>query len=284
MLYFVIITARHHDYEVKSMKKVIFAILTIALLGSSLPAQSAKSPIVNAHSAVLMDAATGKILFRKNFLDIMAPASTTKIMTAILALERLSLGKKVCISKNGATCEGTSVNLVCGEQKTVRELLYGAMLVSGNDAAVALAEAVSGSESKFARLMTNKAKQLGMANTRFKNASGLPVIGHYSTAYDMALLTRYAMKNRNFAAIVDTKYKNISGPRTGTVRKLQNHNKLLWKYPYATGVKTGYTINAGGCLVSSATHNGKTLIVVVLKTAVIYNDCIKLFNYGFGLK
>jgi D-alanyl-D-alanine carboxypeptidase (penicillin-binding protein 5/6) len=266
------------------MKKVIFAILTIALLGSSLPAQSAQLPVINAHSAVLMDAATGKILFRKNFQDIMAPASTTKIMTAILTLERLSLGKKVRISKNGATSEGTSVNLVCGEQKTVRELLYGAMLVSGNDAAVALAEAVSGSESTFTRLMTDKAKQLGMTNTRFKNASGLPEIGHYSTAYDLARLTRYAMKNRNFAAIVDTKYKNISGSRPGAVRKLQNHNKLLWKYPYATGVKTGYTINAGGCLVSSATHNKKTLIVVVLKTAVIYNDCIKLLNYGFGLK
>jgi D-alanyl-D-alanine carboxypeptidase (penicillin-binding protein 5/6) len=123
-----------------------------------------------------------------------------------------------------------------------------------------------------------------MTNTCFKNASGLPVIGHYSTAYDMAILTRYALKNRNFAAIVDTKYKTISGPRPREVRKLQNHNKLLWKYPYTTGVKTGYTVNAGGCLVSSASRNGKNLIAVVLKTATIYNDCIKLFNYGFGLK
>jgi D-alanyl-D-alanine carboxypeptidase (penicillin-binding protein 5/6) len=266
------------------MKKVIFFFLTIILLKVSLPAQSAQIPLVNAHSAVLMDAATGKVLFRKNYQDIMAPASTTKIMTAILALEKLPPDRKVHISKNGATHEGTSLKLVCGEQKTVRELLYGSLLVSGNDAAVALAEAVSGSESKFARLMSEKAKQLGMTNTCFKNASGLPVIGHYSTAYDMAVLTRYALKNRNFAAIVATKYKTVSGPRPGEVRKLQNHNKLLWKYPYTTGVKTGYTVNAGGCLISSASRSGKTLIAVVLKTAAIYNDCIKLFNYGFGLK
>lgn len=270
--------------EVRSMKKVFFCGLAITLLWISLVTQAAPIPSVNAHSAILMDAATGEVLFRKNSQDIMAPASTTKIMTAILALEKLSPDKKVRISKKGATREGTSLDLVSGEQKTVRELLYGAMLVSGNDAAVALAEAASGSESKFAQLMTEKAKQLGMANTCFKNASGLPVIGHYSTAYDMALLTRYAMKNPNFAAIVKTKNKNISGPQPGQERELQNHNKLLWKYSYATGVKTGYTVNAGGCLVSSASRNGKTLIAVVLKTAVIYDDCIKMFNYGFGLK
>jgi D-alanyl-D-alanine carboxypeptidase (penicillin-binding protein 5/6) len=266
------------------MKKVLLCALTITLFWLSHSAEAVKIPSINAHSAILMDAATGKVLFRKNSQDIMAPASTTKIMTGILALEKLTPEKKVRISKKGATREGTSLDLVCGEQKTIRELLYGAMLVSGNDAAVALAEAVSGSENNFARLMTDKAKLLGMNNTCFKNASGLPVIGHYSTAYDMALLTRYALKNKIFAAIVKTKYRNISGPQQGQERKLQNHNKLLWKYSYATGVKTGYTVNAGGCLVSAANRNGKTLIAVVLKTAVIYDDCIKMFNYGFGLR
>ena len=157
------------------------------------------------------------------------------------------------------------------------------MLVSGNDAASVLARAVSGSETAFARLMTQKAKLLGMKNTVFKNASGLPVIGHYSTAYDMALLTRYALKKPSFKTIVRTKFKEISGPQPGKTRNLKNHNKLLWKYPYATGVKTGYTVTSGHCLVASAMYKGRTLIAVVLKTSSMYDDCIKLFRYGFNL-
>lgn len=238
-------------------------------------------PNPGAASAVLIDAVSGKILYAKNAGEIMAPASTTKIMTAILALEYLPLDKTVTICSEAASQEGSSMALQKNEKKTVRELLYGLMLVSGNDAATALAEAVAGTEAKFAALMTQKAHQLGMNNTQFKNASGLPARGHYSTASDLAILTQYAMRNGNFAKIVSTKVKAVSGVNSGKNRKLINHNKLLWEYRYTTGVKTGYTNTAGGCLVASAQRDGASLIAVVLKTSYIYDDTEKLFEYGF---
>jgi D-alanyl-D-alanine carboxypeptidase (penicillin-binding protein 5/6) len=132
--------------------------------------------------------------------------------------------------------------------------------------------------------MNAKARKIGMRNTQYKNASGLPATGHYTTAYDMALLTRYALKNGHFAKIVSTKTKAITSYRSGKARTrtIRNHNKMLWKYPATIGVKTGYTIAAGGCLVSAAQQNGVTLIAVVLKTHFIYADSIKLFDYGFS--
>jgi D-alanyl-D-alanine carboxypeptidase (penicillin-binding protein 5/6) len=269
------------------MTKKFILILIVVTSVVALPILAAQKaperiqPAVNAQAAVLMDAATGAVLFRKNAEAIMAPASTTKIMTAVLALEKLNLAKTVTI--DNAPREGTSVDLVPGERKTVWELLYGLMMVSGNDAAYELAETVSGTEAKFAQLMTKKAQQIGMKNTVFKNASGLPMIGHATTALDMAVLTCYALKKPNFCKLVGTKTKDISGPKPGTVRQLKNHNKLLWKYPYTIGVKTGYTVNAGGCLVSAARYRGKVLIAVVLNTAKIYDDCIAMFDYGFGM-
>ncbi|HBF39663.1 MAG TPA: hypothetical protein DDW50_20405 [Firmicutes bacterium] len=185
------------------------------------------------------------------------------------------------ITPEAAGKEGSSMNLRARERKTVRELLYGLLLVSGNDAATALAEAVSGSESKFADLMNQKAQEIGMRNTQFINASGLPIQGHYSTAYDLAVLTRYALKNGNFAKVVSTKVKEVSGTSYRNGRRLINHNKLLWRDQYVTGVKTGYTQAAGGCLVSSASRDGKVLISVVLKTSYIYDDTHQLFDYGF---
>jgi D-alanyl-D-alanine carboxypeptidase (penicillin-binding protein 5/6) len=268
---------------IRNLPFSLFLIMLLAFLpiNAACKNPARANPIVQAKAAVLMDAATGKMLFGQNSQAIMAPASTTKIMTAVLVLEHLNLAKTIKIS-NPQT-EGTSVGLKNGERKTVRELLYGLMLVSGNDAATELAKAVSGSEAKFAKLMTAKAKLIGMKNTVFKNASGLPVIGHATTALDMAVLTRYALRKSFFCKLVKTKNINISGPRPGTVRQLKNHNKLLWQYPYAIGVKTGYTVNAGGCLVAAARYRGKVLIAVVLKTGPIYNDCIAMFNYGFNI-
>jgi D-alanyl-D-alanine carboxypeptidase len=265
----------------KTMKYFFIPLLLSFILPQLIFADN--RPDINARSAILVDLASGKILYSKSSLAIMAPASTTKIMTAILVLEKLKLNSVVTVHSDAASKEGTSMNLHPMEKRTVRELLYGMMLQSGNDAASALAEAVSGSEQRFTALMNQKAKLLGMKNTCFKNASGLPAIGHYTTAYDMAILTRYAMKNPQFTSIVDTKTMAVPGPKPGQVRELQNHNKLLWRYPYAIGVKTGYTVNAGGCLVSAASYKGKTLINIVLKTQTIYNDSIKLFNYGFSL-
>ncbi len=268
------------------MKRLEF--ITIALILLLIPklifAQYTNKPSINARSAILVDLNSGTVLYSKSSLAIMAPASTTKIMTAILVLEKLNLNTIVTVRPDAASKEGTSMELRNYERRTVRELLYGLMLKSGNDAATALAEAVSGTEANFTQLMNQKAKLLGMKNTCFKNASGLPDIGHYTTAYDMAILTRYALKNPNFSAIVGTKVKEIPGAKPGEIRQLENHNKLLWRYPYAIGVKTGYTVTAGGCLVSAASYQGKTLINIVLKTPTIYNDSIKLFNYGFNLR
>ncbi|HBF38486.1 MAG TPA: hypothetical protein DDW50_14350 [Firmicutes bacterium] len=269
------------------MKKILkYAIVTaiLLLIPEIICAQYTNKPAINARSAILVDLNSGTVLYSKSSLAIMAPASTTKIMTAILVLEKLNLNRVVTVHPDAASKEGTSMDLHNYEKRTVRELLYGLMLESGNDAATALAEAVSGTEANFTQLMNQKAKLLGMKNTCFKNASGLPVIGHYTTAYDMAILTRYALKNPNFSAIVGTKTKEIPGSKPGEIRQLENHNKLLWRYPYAIGVKTGYTFNAGGCLVSAASYRGKTLINIVLKTSTIYNDSIKLFNYGFSLR
>lgn len=264
------------------MKRFGIVLLLLFVISITPGSLAANKPDVKAVSAILMDNATGKVLYAKNALAIMAPASTTKIMTAILVLERLKLNKVVRVSAYAASREGTSMGLQPGEERTVRELLYGMMLVSGNDAATALAEAVSGSEEKFAHLMTEKARSIGMKNTTFKNASGLPVIGHSTTAYDMAVLTHYALNVPGFAKVVSTVYKDVPGKNANESRHLKNHNKLLWKYQYATGVKTGYTISAGGCLVSSARRNGRTLISVVLKTPVIYDDSIALLEYGFS--
>lgn len=266
------------------MKKFMIILLLIVAIFNIPGSFASYKPNIRAVSAILMDDTSGKVLFSKNALAIMAPASTTKIMTAVIVLERLKLDKVVHVSANAANREGTSMGLKPGEQRTVRELLYGMMLVSGNDAATALSEAVSGTEDKFAQLMTEKARYIGMKNTEFKNASGLPVIGHRTTAYDMAKLTHYALNVPGFAKIVSTGFKEVPGKNEIESRHLKNHNKLLWKYPYATGVKTGYTISAGGCLVSSARRKGRTLISVVLKTPVIYDDSIELFEYGFNYR
>jgi D-alanyl-D-alanine carboxypeptidase (penicillin-binding protein 5/6) len=263
------------------MKRIRLGFLLIIIfIASGVEAMVYPNPAAN--SAVLLDSSTNRILYAKNSNIRMAPASTTKIMTAILVLERLNLDAIVTVGATAAGKEGSSMYLENRERKTVRELLYGLMLVSGNDSATALAEAVSGSETKFAQLMNDKARQLGMKHTHFVNASGLPDPNHYSTAYDLAILTRYAMKNPSFSTIVSTKVKTVTGPGNGENRRLINHNKLLWKYKYTTGVKPGYTAVAGGCLVSSASKGKTNLIVVVLKTSYIYDDSTQLFEYGFA--
>jgi D-alanyl-D-alanine carboxypeptidase (penicillin-binding protein 5/6) len=267
------------------MKKATISFLIVTLFTYftfTLEAFAASYPNPGATAALLMDADTGEIIYAKNEQTPLAPASTTKIMTAILALENLNLDATVTIKPTAAGKEGSSMHLAPKEKLTVRKLLYGLLLVSGNDAATAIAEAVSGSESSFAQLMNLKARQIGMCNTTFKNASGLPEEGHVSTAYDMALLTRYAMGNPNFVKIFGTKVIEVSGIKPGKSCRLINHDKLLWQYPYTTGGKTGYTKSAGGCLVSTARREQKNLISVVLKTSYIYDDSKQLFNYGFG--
>jgi D-alanyl-D-alanine carboxypeptidase (penicillin-binding protein 5/6) len=237
-------------------------------------------PEVNSVSAILMNANNGVVLYSKNSKRKMAPASTTKIMTAILAIEKAKLSSTLTISRNAANKPGTSMHLHQGEKVTLKDLLYGLLLSSGNDAATAIAEFISGSEEKFAKLMTQKAHAIGMKDTQFQNASGLPALNHYTTAYDLAILARYALNNKVFAGIVQTKSASIDDEQSN--HYLTNHNKLLWKYQFATGIKTGYTRTAGNCLVASANRDGMNLISVVLKSSSTYQDSIRLFESGFN--
>jgi D-alanyl-D-alanine carboxypeptidase (penicillin-binding protein 5/6) len=239
-------------------------------------------PTITAKSAIVIEASTGKIIYEKNAQQIRYPASTTKIMTLITALEQGGLGEVVTASSNAANTEGSSIYLEDGERLKLLDLLYGIMLISGNDATVAVAEHISGSTAKFAKLMTDKAHAIGAINTNFTNPNGLPDPNHYTTAQDLALITAYGYKNPLFRQIVGTQHKIIPGNNNDYDRDLYNENKLLWMYNGANGVKTGYTEAAGPCLVSSATRGNVQLIAVILDAEQIWNDSKALLDFGFS--
>jgi D-alanyl-D-alanine carboxypeptidase/D-alanyl-D-alanine carboxypeptidase (penicillin-binding protein 5/6) len=238
---------------------------------------------VSARSAIVMVAATGEVLFSKNEREKRGVASTTKIMTAVVALENANLADKINASETAITVEGTSIGLQKGNEVNLHTLLYGMLLESGNDAANVTAELVSGDKAKFAELMNKKAEQLGMLDTSFKNPSGLPEKDHYSTAYDMALLGSYAVKNPVFMSICSSEsyIAEIDNPTYETT--FYNHNKLLNKYDGAFGIKTGFTRAAGRCLVSAVERNGIVLVAVTLNAYDDWNDHIKLYDYCFDL-
>lgn len=260
----------------------LLAVLMIFLFFKNDPAFATPRPNLEASSAVLMDVATGKVLLAKNGSERRAPASTTKIMTALVALERGEMDRVITTSLNASKVDGSSIWLASGEKHTLEELLYGVLLSSGNDASVAIAEGLAGSEKEFAAWMNEKAKVIGAKDSYFKNCTGLPETGHFSTAYDLALITRYALHNPVFTKMVKTKKKAIEWPGRDYNRLMVNHNKLLWRYEFADGVKTGYTRQAGRCLVASATKNGQRLIAVVLNSKRMYEDSKLLFEYGFN--
>lgn len=238
-----------------------------------------KPPKIEAGAAIVMDMKSGRILYEKNAHARKAIASTTKIMTAIVALERGKLDDKVKVSKRAASIGGSTINLKAGEEWTLKELLYGLMLRSGNDAAIAIAEHIGGSVEGFAALMNEKAQELGLKNTQFKTPHGLDTPGHYSTAYELAQLTRYALKNPVFSEIVGTPSISVAG------RNFYTTNEMLGAYPGADGVKTGYTGQAGRCLVTSATRNNMRLISVVLNCssrAVRANNSRVILDYAFN--
>ena len=263
---------------------LMFFLPLLLLVQTGLAGKNAAPPpqLTGAKAAVLMECRTGQILWSKNQHIRLPPASTTKIMTVSLALEALPLARVVTVSRHASLADGSSIWLEQGEQRTVAELVYGAMLNSGNDACVALAEAVADTEENFARLMTERARKLGAYDTNFTNADGLPTADHYSSAYDLALITVHALRNPVFAEIVRTKVKNIPWPGKDWDRRLINHNKLLWRYEGADGVKTGYTIESGKCLVASATRGGRRLIAVVLNGQGMYDEISSLLDYGFN--
>ncbi len=231
---------------------------------------------ISAQNAILVDASTGRVLYARNADSQSLIASTTKIMTALVVCEQCNVLDRMRIPKEAVGIEGSSMYLQEGEVLTIQELLYGLMLSSGNDAAVALAIYCGGTVEGFAELMNDKARFLGLKNTHFENPNGLDSPGHYSTARDLAVLASYAMENPIFSKTVSTKSVTVGQ------RFLRNHNKLLWQVEGADGVKTGYTKAAGRILVSSATREGRRLIAVTINAPDDWRDHAALLNEGFS--
>ena len=231
---------------------------------------------LSAQKAYVLDAVSGRVLFEKNPDRQSLIASTTKIMTALVVCEKCNVLDRMRIPKEAVGIEGSSMYLQEGEVLTIQELLYGLMLRSGNDAAVALAIYCGGTVEGFAELMNDKARILGLKNTHFVNPNGLDAPGHYSTARDLAVLAAYAMENPVFRQTVSTKTIKVGE------RYLTNHNKLLWRVEGADGVKTGYTKAAGRILVSSATRDDRRIIAVTIEDGDDWNDHTRLMNEGFS--
>ena len=251
------------------------------------PAGDASLPVaftgVNARAAVLLEAGSGEVIFGQNENARLPMASTTKIMTALVALEALPLDTSVKITAASVGVEGSSVYLAEGEVLTLEQLLYALLLESANDAASAIAVAVSGSVEAFAERMNRKAAELGLTDTHFINPHGLDAEGHYTTAYELAVITRAALENETFRTICATERKTIPLHGTEGVRLLLNHNKLLDSYEGCIGVKTGFTKKTGRCLVSAAERDGVTLIAVTLGAPDDWRDHAAMLDYGFGL-
>lgn len=228
-----------------------------------------------------MDLDSGRILYEKNANQKRLIASITKIMTAIVAIEEGDLTEKITVGEEVLSMYGTNIYVEVGEKMKLRDLLYGLLLRSGNDASVVIAKAIAGSEEKFVNLMNKKAQEIGMKNTIFKNPHGLDEeTENYSTAYDMALLSKYAYKNKTYRNIVSTdKYEVSTGKKTYL---WYNRNKLLTTYEYCTGGKNGYTPRAGKTLVTTASKKGLNLTIVTLSDGDIYNNHIDLYEDFFS--
>jgi D-alanyl-D-alanine carboxypeptidase (penicillin-binding protein 5/6) len=234
---------------------------------------------LNCVSAIVIDQESGRILYSKNSSSVLAMASTTKIITAIVAIEKGNLTDTVVVSSRAASVNGSTAGLKTGEKISLEELLYGLMLRSGNDAAIAIAEHIGGSVREFIRLMNEKALELGAYHTSFATPHGLDAEDHYTTAYDLARITAYAMKNEFFARLVST--KSISSGISGEFnRSYSNINKFLYRIDNSDGVKTGYTGNAGKCLVASVKHSYGRYICVVLNSGDRWRDAEKLVQYA----
>ncbi|MDO4534821.1 MAG: D-alanyl-D-alanine carboxypeptidase family protein [Clostridium perfringens] len=277
------------------MKKVIIkfsAILALILFltsGVSVFADTTENIDVEAKSAILMEVSTGKIIYEKNANEKFAPASVTKVMTMLLTMEHIDSGKikfndKVTVSENAKKMGGSSMLLDTGEVRTVEDLIKGIGIASGNDAAVAMAEYLGGSESNFVDMMNNRAKELGMVNTTFKNCTGLPVDGHISTAYDISIMSRELLKHPDILKYTSTYMETISEGRKTPI-ELVNHNKLVRFFQGCDGLKTGFTNEAKYCISATAIKDGVRVLSVIMgaPTYKIRNrDASMLMNYGFS--
>ena len=231
---------------------------------------------------VVIEVTSGRILCSCNEKECLPVASTTKILTAIIIIEDCDLGVRVCIPEEAAGIEGSSIYLTAGEVLTVRDLLHGLMLRSGNDCAAALALYHSGSMDKFAAVMNERARMIGAENCTFRNPHGLPQEGHLASALDMAKIAAYALRNKTFSEIVNCRQYVVEDGGCGYARTLINKNKMLSLYEGADGVKTGYTKEAGRCLVSSATREGMRLVCAVLDSPDMYNRSAELLDDCFA--
>ncbi len=257
--------------------------ICLAMLMLWMPYSAVKAmPEVSSHSACVIDIDTGRILAAKNENEKSEPASITKIMTALIALENADIKKVVTIPSAAAGVEGSSIYIKAGEKYSLEDLLYGLMLRSGNDAATAIAIDVAGSVDAFVEKMNQKAQELGCTGTHFNNPHGLPDEKHYTTAHDMALITAAALRNDTFVKIVSTKNYTAEPDGAGETRSWQNKNKLLWQYEGAIGVKTGYTKSAGKTYVGAADRNGIRIAVVVLGAKDMWGDAATLLDDAFA--
>lgn len=268
------------------MYKIFSAIIISFLLILSSPVQAAvKNLKITADSAILIEATTGRVIYEKNADKVRPPASMTKMMTCILGLENLFPDEKVRISQNAAYTEYSDLQLQERDVLSASELLRGVMLVSDNGGAVAIAEKVSGSVQDFSNLMNEKAREIGCTDTNFVNPNGLPDENHYSTARDMAKIAAYCMENWDFRDIVSTQRETIHWLEPSSVTaKVENSNKLLGKYKGITGIKTGWTYAAGGCLAASAKRGDIELIAIIMHATdadTRFNDAEILLDYGF---
>lgn len=240
-----------------------------------------EAPDVLASAVVLIDVASGKVLYENNMNQQLYPASTTKVMTALLVLENMELDDTITLPDDFVNDGESGIWLEAGETHTVEDMLMALMLRSANDAAQALAIGVSGSVEEFAELMNEKAKSLGLTNSNFVNANGLHNDDHYTSAYDLAIITQAAMEYDDFNRIITTSSWTIPGPPNGEERVVYNLNSLLSRYEYADGVKTGYTKQAGNCLVASASKDGQRFIAVILNSNDMYTQAEELFEWAF---
>lgn len=232
---------------------------------------------VNARCAIAMDSKTKQVLFAQNADEIVPMASTTKILTALVAISQGNLEREVTISKNASSIRGSRVKYEAGEKIKLMELLYGLLYKSGNDAAIAIAEDIGGSVEGFANIMNDYARSLGLVSSHFESPHGLDSAKHYTSAYDLALLTAKAMENEVFCEVCGT--KTITRDVSGFTRDYNNINKILYRIPEANGVKTGYTGQAGKCLVSSVRHEGRNIIIVVLNCTDRWNVTEQIYKY-----
>lgn len=264
-------------------KRSLLALPALLLAALLLPGlASAQETSTSAKACVVIDEKSGRVLLSHNAETPLPMASTTKVMTALLALERGQLTDPVVCGRNAFGVPGTSIYLSMGETLSLEDMLYGLMLSSGNDAAVAIAEHIGGTVEEFCRMMTQRARELGCTDTVFLTPHGLPCDGHYTTAHDLALIAREAMTHETFRQIVSTRRAKIPWEGRTYDRVLNNKNKLLATYPGATGVKTGFTRAAGRCLVFGAERDGMRILGVVLCCSDWFDEAARLMDLAFA--